>query len=151
MDEASNMQATGVDSAVPPDGFVPLASRSPFIQALGAPLFERLVDPTCRHLTVRVAEQHCNADGHAHGGFIVTIADFALTYGTFREGDRPPAITLHISTDFMRPVRLGDWLEVVVSTRKQSENLLFADALILAAGEVVARASGVFRPMRRSP
>lgn len=134
----------------PPPGFVPIAVRCPFVLAMGLPLYQQFVSPELRHVGLRAGEAQCNAAGFLHGGFLLSLADFALSYGTFVEGDRPPGISLSVTVDFMRPAKAGEWLEIAVATRKRSQNLLFAEGLITADGKSVARASGLFSPVRPS-
>ena len=132
----------------PPDGFAPLASKSRFIADMGLVMHERLVSPNERILRVLTNEGQGNSEGFLHGGFILALADFALSYGTFAPNDRPPSITLNVNVNFLRAARPGQWLEVKIDTRKQSGSVLFADGLISADGKVIAQASGVFRPVR---
>lgn len=86
--------------------------------------------------------------GFLYGGFIPSLADFALSYSTFSPEDRPSSITLNLTVNFLRSARPGHWLEMKIDTRKQSQSVVFADGLITADGKVIAQASGVFRPLR---
>lgn len=132
----------------PLEHFVPLASKSPFIIDMGLEMHERLISPRERILRVRTNAGQGNSEGFLHGGFLLALADFALSYGSFAPEDRPPSITLSLSANFLRAARPGQWLEVRIDTRKQSGSVLFADGLISADGEVIAQVSGVFRPVR---
>lgn len=132
----------------PPAGFTPLASKSRFISDMALVMHERLVSPHERVLRVLTNERQGNSEGFLHGGFILALADFALSYGTFAPDDRPPSITLNVNVNFLRAARPGQWLEIRIDTRKQSGSLLFADGLISAEGRIIAQASGVFRPVR---
>ena len=138
----------GAMTAPTRDGFRPLHSKSPFIIGLGVALFEHPVDRATRIVGVEAGPAQCNSDGFVHGGFLLAFADFALSYGTFAADDRPPAITLSLSVDFLRAARSGDWLEMTVVARKLSSSVLFADSLIRVGEQAIARTSGVFRPVR---
>src|SRR5258708_3388154 len=120
----------------PPEGFQRLEFKSPFALTIRAEFFEA-VRPDVRLIRTRVAPEHCNSLGAVHGGFMLTFADLALSFGRDAPGDTPPRITLHLSADFMRAARSGDWLEAEVRVRKQSSELIFAECLMTANGKVL--------------
>jgi acyl-coenzyme A thioesterase PaaI-like protein len=137
-----------MDIEMPAEGYRPLVSKSRFIRDMKLTIQEKLVDRHKRFMRVLTTDAQGNSDGFLHGGFILTLADFALSYGTFDEGDRAPAITLNLSASFMRAAKPGQWLVLEIDTRKESSGLLFADCTILAEGKCIAQAAGVFRPVR---
>jgi len=132
----------------PPAGYTRLTPKSQFIRDLGLAIFKRRTDRTKRHMRVLTDSAHGNSDGFLHGGFLLALADFALSYGTFEEGDRAPAITLNLGVNFMRAAKPGQWLDLEIDTRKESGTILFADCTIAHEGKVIAHALGVFRPVR---
>lgn len=133
--------------SIPPDGFSPLVFKSPFTQTVRADFLEARRNGR-RVFGVRIEDQHCNSAGYVHGGFLLAVADFTLSHGTYEDGDLPPRITLHLNADFMRPAAAGDWLEIEVDVKKSSASLAFADCLMRVSGRLVMRAAGVFRPVR---
>ncbi len=60
----------------PPEGFVPVESTGPFMATLG-PLYYRPVEGGVI-IALRIAENHLNRRGIAHGGMLVTLADSAM-------------------------------------------------------------------------
>lgn len=130
--------------------FRPLAFKSVFAATLGAQFFES-GQGRKRLIRVRVEPHHCNTAGFAHGAFLLAVADFTLSHGTFEVGDLPARITLQLSADFMRPVSQGEWLEIEIDVKKSSPGLAFADCLMRTGDRIVLRASGVFKPLRAPP
>ena len=127
----------------PPSGFRPLASRSPFVNGAGD-FHVRDNDDGSRSVGTWIGEAQCNSEGYAHGGFLLTFADFTLTIMT-------NAITLNINADFLRPARLGAWIEGLVHIRKQSPTLIFADEIITCEGQELMRVGGLFKPYEKRP
>ena len=123
----------------PPHGFVHLPGPGKFI-ARSADYFIRRQDDGNHTLGTLICEGQSNTQGFAHGGFLMTFADFALTIITM-------GITINLSADFIRPVKVGEWIEAQVVTRKRTANLIFADAMATANGREVLRMSGVFKPV----
>ena len=87
----------------------------------------------------RIGVEQSNSEGFAHGGFLLAFADFAITI-VIR------GITLNLSTDFIRPARIGDWVEARIVTRKRTADLIFADAVATVEKRDALRVSGLFRP-----
>lgn len=114
---------------------------------MGADYFERWQDGR-RSFGLRIEPAHCHARGFAHGGFLLAVADFVLSHGTFDPGDLPPRITLHLEADFFRPAAMGEWLDIEVNFKKTSERLVFADCMMRVGDRDILRASGLFQPLR---
>jgi uncharacterized protein (TIGR00369 family) len=129
-----------------PDGFEPLTLQSAFVHTMDMKLCQTFRDGR-RVMGVRVEPQHCNMGGAAHGGFLLALADLALSYGTYAPDDYPPRITLNLSTDFITAVRGGDWLELEVDVKRSGRSLAFVDGVGRVGDEVVMRMSGLFRPV----
>jgi acyl-coenzyme A thioesterase PaaI-like protein len=125
----------------PPHGFQPLPSASPFVQRAGT-FFIRNEPDGRSSVGAWAGEDQANAEGFVHGGFLLTMADFAFSIVAF-------GITLSLTADFLRPARRGDWIEARIVIRKSSDTLIFADALIEAGGRTVMRTSGLFQPFVR--
>ena len=132
-------------SDVPPS-YKLLVLKSAFANHLGE-FYERL-SPTGRSVAIRVLPQHCNSYGVAHGGFLLSLADLALSYGTYEPGDAPPRITLSLSTEFAGVAREGEWLEAHVDVQKAGRRVIFANCFICVGEKRIVRASGVFMPER---
>jgi acyl-coenzyme A thioesterase PaaI-like protein len=131
-----------VDDA-PPEGFEPLPSRSPFVQASGT--FYRREGPDGALIVgTRIGPAQANAEARAHGAFLLTLADFALSVAAY-------GITLNLSADFLRPASIGDWVEAHVTVRKRGETVIFADAILRAGDGELMRVSGLFSPFAKRP
>lgn len=125
----------------PPEGFEPFPSRSPYVNRAGTFYVREEPDGT-RTVGTWVGPDQGNSEGFAHGGFLLTFADFALSLLSM-------GITLSMTTDFLRPAKMGDWLEARIIIRKASDTLIFADTIITAGGQDVLRAGGLFRPFEK--
>ena len=125
----------------PPPGYRPLRSKSPFVNRAGSFHIRDNADGS-RSMGTWIGEDQANSEGYAHGGFLLTFADFAMTIVS-------NAITLNITADFLRPARTGDWIEAVINIRKRSETLIFADAIITTGEHELMRVGGLFRPFEK--
>ena len=98
-------------------------------------------------LAVYIEQAHCNARGMAHGGLISALADNAMGLSCVLAagGEAGGAVTASLNVDFLGSAKIGQWLEVTAEPSKVGQTLGFAEARIMANGDLVGRASAVFR------
>jgi len=141
--------AAGGAAETIPDGFAPHSRKSPLTDPW-EPLYSKVVDGALV-LGVRIRKPHCNGRGFAHGGLISALADSAMGHSVVgairRRGGNPSsaAVTVTLTVDFLGSGQIGQWLEVVPRVLRAGSNLGFADCLVLADGEPIARGSATFR------
>ena len=130
-----------------PDGFESMERGGPYFMMI-APAYRR-VDDQQLVFGLRIDSRHTNMHGNAHGGMLVTLVDGALHDNLIR-GRVPGAriTTVHMSVDFLEPVRQGDWLEAHVRVSKQGRTLCFAECELRVGAKPVLRAGGVFAETR---
>lgn len=127
----------------PPEGFVLVEGSGPFMSTLGPEYFKHTEDGLI--IALRIAEQHLNRSGIAHGGMLVTLADHALSVCLARS--RKPwlrTVTASLATDFVDAARLGDWVEAHVDIQKVGRRLAYANCYLKVGKRRILRASGVF-------
>lgn len=78
----------------------------PLSRLLGFDLVERR--PGYARLEGAVRQEHCNAYGNAHGGFVFSLADTAMGVASNTHG--PRAVALAASIHLTRPARVGETL-----------------------------------------
>ena len=132
-----------------PSGYAPHFRKSRFTDPW-EPLFSR---STTREVSIGLwlAEAHCNSRGLVHGGLIASIADNAmgLSCGAALQSEGVAAaaglVTISLSTDYLDSAKLGQWLATDTHFVKTGRSICFADCLVKADGEPVARASATFK------
>lgn len=129
-----------------PPGFVPVEPRNPFAELLG-PIYEKADDDGFRR-GFRVADQHLNTAGIAHGGMLMTFADILMGQA-IRRADAFPAVTVRMTTDFTAPARRGDWVDGTARTTRVTRSMVFVEAEIAVNGRLSLTANGVFQRLGR--
>lgn len=128
-----------------PAGFAPHFRKSPLTDPW-EPLYSKRDEDGGFAIGLFVDTPHSNARGLAHGGLISALADNAMGLAcVIASGGTGGAVTVQLSTDFVGSARAGQWLEIAARPVKLGRTLSFAEARISADGELVARASAVFR------
>ncbi len=98
-----------------------------------------------------VGEHHANYLEIAHGGVISTLADVALSLQPFfSEKPNPPVTTSSLTTNFIAPARVGDWLVADCHMDRLGKRNAHVSGAIHRGDEVLATMSGVFNIQRKS-
>jgi uncharacterized protein (TIGR00369 family) len=129
-----------------PDGFRPLQLGSnPFLNANG-PLHGRM-DGGDFVLGLRVEQRHCNPAGMCHGGMLLTFSDMTLIIcSNVQSGLNRYMTTVNLTSDFIRGVKIGSWLEGRAQVLRVTRNLVFSQAVLSVDGEPAVRVSGILKP-----
>jgi|SRR5580658_5895398 acyl-coenzyme A thioesterase PaaI-like protein len=94
-------------------------------------------------------KRHCNSIGLIHGGMLAAFLDGVLAGAAARGGGGGAPITVHLSIDFLDMGRAGDWVMGEASLTRAAGDLAFVEGRAHIAGRNLARATGVFKLMRR--
>jgi uncharacterized protein (TIGR00369 family) len=93
-----------------------------------------------------VAEQrHLNKGGVVHGGMLVSFADDALGATVWAAIGRRPVTTVQLNTQFVAPVRLGEFVEVRAEVLRATRTVVFVRGVLEVAGGAVVHADGVWK------
>jgi len=132
-----------------PEGFTRHDRKSPVTDPW-EPLYRRISGDTVI-LGLRAKEVHCNSRGFVHGGLISALADNAMGLSVARRlGDLASLVTVNLTLDFLGSAFVGQWLEFDTVFVKPGGTLSFTQAFVTADGQPCARASAVFRVVRKS-
>ena len=135
--------ASRVNPVDAPDGFTPFEGQGPFLQEVG-PVHVREEGGELV-FGLRAEERHANHRGTVQGGFLSTLADFALGRAIEADAEDDKArATVSLTVDFLKPANPGDWIEARSSADRVGGKLAFADCSLSVDGQEVVRARAVF-------
>lgn len=99
---------------------------------------------------LRMADHHMNYRDMAHGGVLTTLADVALSYQAYASESPPvPVATASLTTNFLGPARLGDWLVADARIDRIGGRNAHVSGRIMRGEDVLATMSGVFTLHRK--
>lgn len=95
----------------------------------------------------RVAPIHCGSGDRCHGGMLMTFCDFFLPNiaRLLHEEDDSFTPTISIDVNFLKPARLGQWIEGRARILRRTTNLLFVQGIASHGGTPLIEASGIFK------
>ena len=126
-----------------PDGFVPYENQGPFLEHVG-PVHVR-EDGEKLVLGLRAEDRHANHRGTVQGGLLSTFADFALGRAIEADAeDERERATVSLTVDYLKPARIGDWIESRARVDRVGGTLAFADCSLTVEDREIVRARAVW-------
>ncbi len=115
----------------------------------GGPYFLKAREGAPKLVGLRICEHHINYKDGAHGGVISTFADVALSHAVY-DAERPRLApsTITLQVNYLKPAKLGDWLEAQVRIDRLGGRTAYTSGEILRGDEPIATMNGVFAVRR---
>lgn len=136
------------DVPAPPEGFSPASGRGAFTTHNG-PYFVRATDEGVEQAFYALG-RHCNGVGLIHGGMLSAFLDGLLAGAAARPTAATP-VTMHLSIDFLDMGRAGEWVIGEARATRTTRDIAFVEGRAHVGGRDLARATGVFKLMKRRP
>ena len=125
-------------------GWGPEDSTDEFVALVG-PLWSRGVAGE-KEYAFLADRKHLSRFGRVHGGMVMWLADKAMAMKAWEAAGRAAQIaTIQIDVQFVGPVLEGVLVESCCEVVRTTGSLVFVTGRLLAAGTVVASASGVWK------
>ena len=97
-----------------------------------------------------IKENHLNAAGITHGGFIAAFVDAGAGTAAHKSADGSSCVTVSLELKFISPVQLGQELVGKTKIQKKTKSMIFLTCELTAAKKIVATASGVWKILKLS-
>jgi len=128
----------------PPAGFHPWEPDLYYYGPIGPLFLQNRGDKVV--FGFRCGEKHVNAGRICHGGMLFTLMDIELGFSANIQTGRPGfMITVNMTSDFLAPVREGQWVEAHGEVVKETRSLIFVEGRLYADGELSLRANAVMK------
>lgn len=133
-----------------PTGFVPANFSPGFLDLAGPYYLKTGAKPPV--VGCRILPQHQNYLDTAHGGMMATMADVALSWVVYASEDPPLQVsTVSMTTQFLSPARVGDWVEAIGLVDRIGRTLAYVHGSIMCGDRCLMTMSGVFHIARPRP
>lgn len=99
----------------------------------------------------RLEAKNMNGGGVAHGGALVTFADYSLFMIAAEEMGGGPGVTVSLNSEFLAGPKLGALLTCRGEVSKAGRSLVFVRGMIDDAGAPVLAFSGVIKRLTPPP
>ena len=130
-----------------PPGFVPANFSRGFLDHAGPYYLKQGDGPTI--IGCRMAAQHDNYIGVAHGGVLTTMADVALSLAVYHSETPPLApSTVSMTSNFLSAARMGEWIEASACIDRLGKQLAYVHGSIWCGERMIMTMSAIFNIIR---
>ena len=130
--------------------FEQISLKPGFMKYNGGVLFKTISQDEY-HFKTTIKENHLNAAGITHGGFIAAFVDAGAGTAAHRSAESNPCVTVSLELKFISTVRLGQELIGKTKIQKKTKSMIFLTCELLVANKIVATASGVWKILKKLP
>ena len=127
--------------------FKQISLKSGFMKHNGGVLFKTISEKEYQFKTT-ITENHLNAAGITHGGFIAALIDSGAGTAAHRVSDQNPCVTISLDLKFISAVKLGQELIGNVKIQKKTKSMVFLTCELKVADKIAATASGVWKILK---
>ena len=96
-----------------------------------------------------IKENHLNAAGITHGGFIAAFVDAGAGTAAHRSADQNPCVTISLELKFISAVKLGQELVGKTKIQKKTKSMIFLTCKLTTEDKIVATASGIWKILNK--
>jgi uncharacterized protein (TIGR00369 family) len=144
----TNADPSTADNAPGAEGWHDIEAPSEFGKLLGR--LRRRRESGAWRYGLDVRPEHRNEAGAMHGGAITALIDEVI--GTMvNEAVGRKHATVQFATIFLKPVQVGDFVEVTCKIVGVTPSMTFAEASLSVANTTVATATLIFKARRSAP
>ena len=129
--------------------FEQISIKPGFMKHNGGLLFKTISENEYEFKTT-IKENHLNAAGITHGGFIAAFVDAGAGTAAHRASDKNPCVTISLELKFISAVKLGQELTGKTKIQKKTKSMVFLTCELSVANKIVATASGVWKILKLS-
>ena len=130
------------------DHFEQISLKPGFMKHNGGLLF-RTISENEYEFKATIKENHLNAAGITHGGFIATFVDAGAGTAAHKSANQNPCVTISLELKFISAVKLGQELVGKTKIQKKTKSMVFLTCKLTAEDKIVATASGIWKILNK--
>ena len=130
--------------------FEQISVKPGFMKHNGGVLFRTVSDTKYEFKTI-INENHLNAAGITHGGYLSALIDAGAGTAAHRASGNAPCVTISLDLKFIGASKIGD--EVIGFTRilKKTRTLIFIFCELKCNDKIIASATGIWKILKIKP
>ena len=130
--------------------FEQISTKPGFMKHNGGIMF-RNISETEYEFKTTINENHLNAAGIAHGGYISALIDAGAGTAAHRAAENTPCVTISLDLKFILSTKVGDEIIGFTKILKKTKNLVFLICHLKSKDKIIASASGVWKILSVKP
>ena len=130
--------------------FEQISLKQGFMKHNGGVMF-RSVSDTEYEFKSTINENHLNAAGITHGGYLSALIDAGAGTAAHRSADNAPCVTISLDLKFISSSKKGDEIIGHVKILKKTKSLVFLFCELRCNEKTITSASGVWKILKVKP
>ena len=130
--------------------FEQISLKPGFMQHNGGVLFRNISNSEYEFKST-INENHLNAAGITHGGYLSALIDAGAGTSAHRSADNAPCVTISLDLKFIGTSKAGDEIIGNVKILKKTKTLIFLFCELKCKDKIITSASGVWKILKTKP
>ena len=130
--------------------FEQISIKPGFMKHNGGVLF-RTISETDYEFKSKINENHLNAAGITHGGYLSALIDSGAGTAAHRAADNMPCVTISLDLKFIGSSKIGDEIIGYTKILKKTNTLVFLFCELKCNNKIITSASGVWKILKIRP
>ena len=114
-------------------------------------LFFRNISENEYEFKSTINENHLNAAGITHGGYIAALIDAGAGTSAHQSAKDAPCVTISLDLKFIGASKVGDEIRGNVKILKKTKTLIFLFCELKCQNKIIASASGIWKILKIKP
>ena len=129
------------------DKFEQISTKPGFMKHNGGILF-RNISETEYEFKTTINENHLNAIGITHGGFICSLIDAGAGTAAHRCAGQASCVTVSLDLKFIATTKIGDEIIGFTKILKKTKSMVFLICHLKSKDKIIASASGIWKILK---
>ena len=130
--------------------FEQISLKPGFMKHNGGVLFKNISETEYEFKSI-LNENHLNAAGITHGGYLSALIDAGAGTAAHRSADNAPCVTISLDLKFIGASKVGDEIIGNVKILKKTNTLVFLFCELRCNKKIITSASGVWKILKIKP
>ena len=130
--------------------FEQISLKPGFMKHNGGVMFRNISDKEYEFKSI-INENHLNAAGITHGGYLSALIDAGAGTAAHRAADNAPCVTISLDIKFIGASKVGDEILGHVKILKKTRTLVFLFCELKSNEKIITSASGVWKILKVTP
>ena len=132
------------------NSFEQISLKPGFMKHNGGVMFRNISD-TEYEFKSTINENHLNAAGITHGGYLSALIDAGAGTAAHRTAENAPCVTISLDIKFIGASKLGNEIIGNVKILKKTKTLVFLFCELRCEDKIITSASGVWKILKVKP
>ena len=130
--------------------FEQISLKQGFMKHNGGVLFRNISENEYEFKST-INENHLNAAGITHGGYLSALIDAGAGTAAHRSADSAPCVTISLDLKFIGASKIEDEIIGNVKILKKTKTLVFIFCELKCNNKIITSASGVWKILKAKP